>query len=116
MQKAYSIFVTLLALGLLAYILIVPRAPVDARQAPSAAPAFSADANISSLPASSSRSGSSSRSSSVQSFVLNTRSYVFHKPSCGSVKQMSASNKKNFTGTRDQVIGMGYHPCQRCYP
>jgi len=37
-----------------------------------------------------------------------------HYPSCSSVKQMKDSNKSYFTGTRDEVIDMGYEPRKRC--
>lgn len=49
-------------------------------------------------------------------YILNTRSYKFHYPSCGSVKQMSDKNKDYFTGTRDEVIARGYSPCGNCDP
>nr|DAY90171.1 MAG TPA: DNA/RNA non-specific endonuclease [Caudoviricetes sp.] len=61
-----------------------------------------------------------SRSSSVESgevtYILNTNSHKFHDPSCSSVDQMNDSNKEEFTGTRDEVIAMGYEPCGRCNP
>ena len=49
-------------------------------------------------------------------YVLNTNTYKFHYPSCGSVKKMKESNKKFFTGTREEVIAMGYDPCKNCDP
>lgn len=49
-------------------------------------------------------------------YILNTNSHKFHKPSCSSVDDMKESNKKEFTGTRDAVIAMGYDPCGRCHP
>lgn len=57
----------------------------------------------------------SSESSEV-TYILNTNSHKFHDPSCSSVDQMSDSNKEEFTGTRDEVIAMGYEPCGRCNP
>lgn len=63
---------------------------------------------------------STSQSSSVESgevtYILNTNSHKFHDPFCSSVDQMSDSNKEEFTGTRDEVIAMGYEPCGRCNP
>lgn len=50
------------------------------------------------------------------SYVLNTRSYIFHYTSCSSVKRMSDKNRKDYTGTRDEVISMGYKSCGNCYP
>ncbi len=49
-------------------------------------------------------------------YVLNTNTLKFHVPSCSSVEQMDESNKTYFTGTRDEVIAMGYEPCGRCHP
>lgn len=70
-------------------------------------------------------SGTESPNSSFQSnsaendevtYILNSNSHKFHDPSCSSVEQMSDSNKEEFTGTRDEVIAMGYEPCGRCNP
>lgn len=33
-----------------------------------------------------------------------------------SVKQMKDKNKKEVTGSRDEIIEMGYDPCKRCNP
>ena len=49
-------------------------------------------------------------------YVLNTNSHKFHWPDCSSVDDMKESNKQIFTGTRDEVIAMGYDPCGRCKP
>ncbi len=49
-------------------------------------------------------------------YVLNTNTHKFHYPSCSSVDQMSEKNKQYFTGTRDEIIAMGYDPCKRCKP
>lgn len=49
-------------------------------------------------------------------YVLNTNTRKFHYPGCSSVNRMKESNKQYYTGTRDEVIGMGYDPCQRCNP
>lgn len=50
------------------------------------------------------------------SYVLNTNTRKFHYPSCSSVDKMKDKNKQYYTGTRDEVIAMGYDPCQRCCP
>ncbi|MBE5972763.1 MAG: MBL fold metallo-hydrolase [Lachnoclostridium sp.] len=49
-------------------------------------------------------------------YVLNTNTKKFHYPSCSSVKKMSEKNKSFFTGTRDEVINMGFDPCGNCHP
>lgn len=49
-------------------------------------------------------------------YILNTNTKKFHYPSCSSVKQMKASNKKEYTGSRDNLIAQGYDPCKKCNP
>ncbi len=50
------------------------------------------------------------------SYVLNTSSKKFHKPSCSSVGRMKDANKQEFTGTRQELIDKGYSPCGNCNP
>ena len=54
--------------------------------------------------------------SSGTTYILNTNTKKFHYPSCSSVDQMSDKNRQEYTGTRDEVIAMGYDPCGRCHP
>lgn len=49
-------------------------------------------------------------------YILNTNTKKFHYPSCSSVKQMKASNKKEYTGSRDDLIAQEYDPCKKCNP
>ena len=49
-------------------------------------------------------------------YVLNKNTKVFHYLSCSSVKQMNDKNKVYYTGTRDEVIELGYNPCGKCHP
>ncbi len=49
-------------------------------------------------------------------YVLNTNSHKFHYPDCNSVKKMSAKNTRYYTGTREEIIAMGYAPCKNCNP
>ena len=49
-------------------------------------------------------------------YILNTNTKKFHLPGCSSVKDMKPSNKKEFSGSRDDVIAQGYDPCKRCNP
>lgn len=50
------------------------------------------------------------------SYILNTNTKKFHYPSCSSVTQMNEKNKQEYTGSRDEVISMGYEPCHNCKP
>ena len=52
----------------------------------------------------------------VQTYVLNTNTKKFHKESCNSAKSMDASNKKIYTGSRQEIIDMGYKACGVCKP
>ena len=51
-----------------------------------------------------------------QTYILNTSTKKFHKPSCSSVKQMKDKNKKVVTLPRQEIIDQGYDPCGRCHP
>lgn len=64
------------------------------------------------------KSGSASNGTSLgkTTYILNTNTKKFHYPSCSSVKQMKDKNKKKVTGSRDEIIKMGYDPCKRCNP
>ena len=46
-------------------------------------------------------------------YVLNTKSMKFHKPSCN---RLPTDNRKDTTMSRDEVIGAGYNPCGVCHP
>lgn len=52
----------------------------------------------------------------VQTYVLNTNTKKFHKESCNSAKSMDTSNKKTYTGSRQEIIDMGYEACGVCKP
>ncbi len=49
-------------------------------------------------------------------YILNTNTLKFHRPSCKSVEQIKEKNKKEYSGTRDEVISQGYAPCKNCEP
>lgn len=52
----------------------------------------------------------------VTNYIGNINTYKFHYSWCSSVKQMKESNKYYYNGTRDEMIGKGYDPCQNCNP
>lgn len=58
----------------------------------------------------------STDSSGEMEYVLNTNTYKFHYPSCSSADRIAQGNRKDYTGTRESVIAMGYDPCGRCKP
>ena len=49
-------------------------------------------------------------------YVLNINTRKFHYPYCDSVNDMKEKNKQEYTGSREEVIEMGYSPCGRCKP
>jgi DNA-entry nuclease len=49
-------------------------------------------------------------------YILNTNTKKFHYPSCSSVDEMKEKNKKEYVGSRDDLIAQGYSPCGRCKP
>lgn len=49
-------------------------------------------------------------------YVINKNTDKFHYPDCHSVDQMKESNKRFYTGTRDDLISQGYSPCKNCDP
>lgn len=51
-----------------------------------------------------------------ESYVLNTNSKKFHTPGCASVPNISANNRQEFSGSRDELIAQGYAPCGSCNP
>lgn len=59
---------------------------------------------------------SQQKDTTVSTYVLNTNSMKFHKPDCSAVAQMSDANRKDYTGSRDDLIEQGYTPCGYCKP
>ena len=59
---------------------------------------------------------SAPQESQETTYVLNTNTMKFHYPTCSSVDDMKEKNKQIYTGSRDEVINMGYVPCKRCNP
>ena len=46
-------------------------------------------------------------------YVLNTKTMKFHKPSCNS---LPTANRKDTSESRDSIIAQGYVPCKKCNP
>lgn len=51
-----------------------------------------------------------------QTYILNTDSKKFHTPSCSSASSLKSSNRKEYTGSRDNLISQGYEACGKCKP
>ena len=52
----------------------------------------------------------------VYDYILNTNTKRFHWPDCKSVLDIYPQNMEPFTGTRDEILAMGYTPCGNCKP
>lgn len=57
-----------------------------------------------------------STSQSQCDYVLNTNTKKFHLPSCSSADDIKATNRKDYNGSRDDLIAWGYVPFKRCSP
>ena len=49
-------------------------------------------------------------------YILNTNTKKFHYPNCKSAAKIKESNRKEYHGTREELIAMGYDPCGNCHP
>ena len=49
-------------------------------------------------------------------YILNTNTKKFHIPDCASVKNINKENMEAYSGSRDNLINMGYTPCGQCNP
>jgi DNA-entry nuclease len=49
-------------------------------------------------------------------YVVNTNTKKFHRPGCSSINQMSDKNRRDYSGSRDDLISQGYKPCKKCNP
>lgn len=52
----------------------------------------------------------------TESYVLNTNTKKFHKPSCSSAAKISNKNRQDYYGSRSDLISQGYEPCKNCNP
>ena len=56
------------------------------------------------------------KSDTLTEYILNSNTKKFHRIGCGSVQDISKDNKLKYSGTRQEVLDMGYEPCKRCLP
>ncbi len=49
-------------------------------------------------------------------YVLNTKTKKFHKPSCNDVKKIKPENYSTSSASRDDIIAQGYSSCGHCHP
>lgn len=51
-----------------------------------------------------------------ETYIINKNTHKFHRAECQSVKDMKPKNKKEYVGSRDELVQQGYEPCTRCNP
>lgn len=49
-------------------------------------------------------------------YILNTNSKKFHLPDCSGAASISEANRKDYSGSRSDLISQGYDPCGQCKP
>ena len=54
--------------------------------------------------------------SAEHTYIINVSSGKFHYDWCSSVEKIKDSNRQEFTGSREDLIEMGYEPCGNCNP
>lgn len=54
--------------------------------------------------------------SAKETYIINENTDKFHKPGCSSVSDIKAHNKKEFNGSKEELLEKGYTPCKRCQP
>lgn len=52
----------------------------------------------------------------ICTYVLNKNSMKFHRTDCPSVDTIKEENKEYYTGTRQELLDLGYEPCGSCKP
>ncbi len=50
------------------------------------------------------------------SYILNTNSKKFHLTTCANAGSISAGNREEYTGAREELTAQGYTPCGQCKP
>ena len=60
--------------------------------------------------------GDSSNETQGGEYVINTNTGKFHRPDCSSVEDIKPENKKEYTGSREELTKQGYEPCGQCNP
>lgn len=52
----------------------------------------------------------------VDSFTLNPSSGKFHRPGCVWAEKIDPERRVDWTGSREDLIAVGYEPCHYCKP
>jgi len=49
-------------------------------------------------------------------YIINVKSKKFHLPECSGAQNISEKNKREFKGTKEQLLNQNYTPCGICNP
>jgi len=49
-------------------------------------------------------------------YIINVKSKKFHLPECSGAESINEKNKREFKGTKDQLLNQNYSPCGICNP
>lgn len=52
----------------------------------------------------------------THTYIINTNSGKFHLESCSGAKRIKEENRREYSGTRQELISQGYDPCGMCNP
>lgn len=121
MTKKVKSMLTAPIIGLLVVVFVVTMAfqgCSGSSEESSSSSGSSTSSKVSVLDISPSSRSESSEESSVQqsqSYVLNTNTKKFHRPSCRDVKRIKAKNYGTID-SREEAIAAGYSPCGHCHP
>ena len=63
-----------------------------------------------------SAAGAADQEKEEAQYILNENSKKFHLPECSGVQDMKETNKREYTGSREDLIAGGYEPCKNCKP
>ena len=56
------------------------------------------------------------KSETKSTYILNTNTKKYHKPSCRHASSIKASNKQTYKGTSEELDAKGYQACKVCKP
>ena len=74
------------------------------------------ESDTSAVQASTDNTKSTTSDTQTSTYVINENTKKFHRPDCASVTQMNGNNKREYTGTRQELLDEGYSACKSCNP
>lgn len=74
------------------------------------------ESDTSAVQASTDNTKSTTSDTQTSTYVINENTKKIHRPDCASVTQMNGNNKREYTGTRQELLDEGYSACKSCNP